>query len=186
MFRCGQITHFALQALVVSIRTVLGKWLNARLNALPMKEHDILDSFVLFCPVLLITICPLSDLPVIACHPAPIVPQWKSCSCTWFGAPRLNFNWCGAGDVQNARPYIKKNHIVGFQLSVFNPRLSESRSYFAMKICICFSPRRPVRVVYVVISALNLWGIIKRRELLPGSLSIFFACPKEWVLQNWG
>ena len=153
MFRCGQITHFALQALVVSIRTVLGKRLNARLNALPMKEQDILDSFVLFCPVLLITICPLSDLPVIACHIA--------------------------GDVQNARPYIKKNHIVGFQLSVFNPRLSESRSYFAMKISTCFSPRRPVRVVYVVIAALNLWGIIKRRELLPGSLSIFFAYPKE-------
>jgi len=111
MFRCGQITHFALQALVVSIRTVLGNRLNARLNALPMKEQDILDSFVLFCPVLLITICPLSDLPGIACHIA--------------------------GDVQNARPFSIKNLIVGFQLLVFNPRLSESRRYFATKISTC-------------------------------------------------
>ena len=137
MFRCGQITHFALQALVVSIRTVLGNRLNARLNALPMKEQDILDSFVLSCPVLLITICPLSDLPGIAYQPAPIVPQWKSCACTWFGAPRLNFNWCGAGDVQNARPFSIKNLIVSFQMLVFNPRLSESRRYFATKISTC-------------------------------------------------
>jgi len=90
MFRCGQITHFALQALVVSMRTVLGNRLNARLNALPMKEQDILDSFVLSCPVLLITFCSLSDLPGIACHIA--------------------------GDVQNARPFSIKNLIVGFQL----------------------------------------------------------------------
>ena len=111
MFRCGQITHFALQALVVSIRTVLGNRLNARLNALPMKEQDILDSFVLSCPVLLITFCSLSDLPGIACHIA--------------------------GDVQNARPFSIKNLIVGFQLLVFNPRLSESRRYFATKISTC-------------------------------------------------
>ncbi len=65
MFRCGQITHFALQALVVSIRTVLGNRLNARLNALPMKEQDILDRFVLFCPVLLITFSSLSDLGLV-------------------------------------------------------------------------------------------------------------------------
>ncbi len=80
MFRCGQITHFALQALVVSIRTVLGNRLNARLNALPMKEQDILDSFVLFCPVLLITICPLSDLPGIACHITGDVKDTRPCS----------------------------------------------------------------------------------------------------------
>jgi len=80
MFRCGQITHFALQALVVSIRTVLGKRLNARLNALPMKEQDILDNFVLFCPVLLITFCPLSDLPVIACHIAGDVQNARPCN----------------------------------------------------------------------------------------------------------
>jgi hypothetical protein len=78
MFRCGQITHFALQALVVSIRTVLGKRLNARLNALPMKEQDILDSFALFCPVLLINIFLFSNVPDIACHIAGDVPKCKS------------------------------------------------------------------------------------------------------------
>jgi hypothetical protein len=80
MFRCGQITHFALQALVVSIRTVLGNRLNARLNALPMKEQDILDSFVLFCPVLLITFCSLSDSSSIACHITGDVKNTRPCS----------------------------------------------------------------------------------------------------------
>ncbi len=123
MFRCGQITHFALQALVVSSRTVLGNRLNARLNALPMKEQDILDSFVLSCPVLLITICSLSDSSSIACHIT--------------------------GDVENTRPCSIKNHIAGFQLSVFNPRLSEIGDILQRK-----SPP----VVYVVIVALDLWG----------------------------
>ena len=48
--------HFALQALVVSIRTVRGNRLIARLNAPPTREQDILDSFPLFRFVLLITI----------------------------------------------------------------------------------------------------------------------------------
>jgi hypothetical protein len=114
MFRCGQITHFALQALVVSIRTVLGNRLNARFNALPMKEQDILDSFVLSCPVLLITIYPLSD-------------------------------------VQDSLPYSIKttSFVSNYRYSILDYQKAGD-----------ILQRKSPPVDYVVIVALDLWGII--------------------------
>jgi len=75
IWRCGQITHFALQALVVSIRTVLGNLLSARLNALPAREQDILDSCPLFRFVLLTTICPFSGSSGTGCQIAEDIPK---------------------------------------------------------------------------------------------------------------